>query len=72
MSGAGDLPTGLGPSLSNRHLAAGDILFAQGEPSDRAYILADGRNQLDGPARALLEDPAVADIYLGGRARGSA
>ncbi len=40
--------------------------------SDRAYILADGRNQLDGPAPALLDDPAVADIYLGGRARGSA
>ena len=40
--------------------------------SDRAYILADGRNQLDGQAQALLDDPAVADIYLGGRARGPA
>jgi len=37
--------------------------------SDRAYILADGRNQIDADAHRLLEDPAVADIYLGGRAR---
>ena len=37
--------------------------------SDRAYVLADGRNQTDADAHRLLEDPAVADIYLGGRAR---
>jgi ABC-type branched-subunit amino acid transport system ATPase component len=31
------------------------------------YILADGRNRLDGPAAAIMADPAVAAIYLGGR-----
>ncbi|MCY6382603.1 ABC transporter ATP-binding protein [Hoeflea prorocentri] len=40
--------------------------------SDRAYILADGRNQLDGSARDILNDPAVAEIYLGGRRKGAA
>ena len=40
--------------------------------SDRAYILADGRNQLDGPAADILDDPAVAEIYLGGRRKGAA
>lgn len=40
--------------------------------SDRAYILADGRNQHDGPARALLDDPLVGEIYLGGKRRGAA
>jgi branched-chain amino acid transport system ATP-binding protein len=33
--------------------------------SDRTYVLAEGRNRLDGPSAALLADPAVADIYLG-------
>ena len=40
--------------------------------SDRAYVMADGRNQLDGPAEQILQDPAVAEIYLGGRRRGAA
>lgn len=40
--------------------------------SDRAYILADGRNQHDGPARALLDDPLVGEIYLGGKRRSAA
>jgi len=40
--------------------------------SNRAYILADGRNQLDGPARNLLDDPVVGEIYLGGKRRGAA
>lgn len=35
--------------------------------SDRGYVLAEGRNQLDGPATSLLADPAVAEIYLGQR-----
>lgn len=35
--------------------------------SDRGYVLADGRNQLDGPAADLLADPAVGRIYLGMR-----
>lgn len=35
--------------------------------ADHCYILADGRNQVDGPAEALLSDPVVAQIYLGGK-----
>jgi ABC-type branched-subunit amino acid transport system ATPase component len=35
--------------------------------SDRGYVLADGRNRLDGPAADLLADPAVGRIYLGMR-----
>lgn len=33
--------------------------------SDRTYVLAEGRNRLDGPSAQLLEDPEVAQIYLG-------
>ncbi|MGI9332660.1 MAG: ABC transporter ATP-binding protein [Gammaproteobacteria bacterium] len=40
--------------------------------SDRAYVLANGRNQLDGPAANLLADPAVGEIYLGVRPRAGA
>jgi ABC-type branched-subunit amino acid transport system ATPase component len=35
--------------------------------SDRGYVLAEGRNQLDGPAADLLADPDVGRIYLGER-----
>ncbi|MDD9715181.1 ABC transporter ATP-binding protein [Dinoroseobacter sp. PD6] len=35
--------------------------------SDHCYILADGRNQIDGPAADLLDDPVVGQIYLGGK-----
>jgi ABC-type branched-subunit amino acid transport system ATPase component len=34
--------------------------------SDRAYVLELGRDRLDGPAQALLNDPKVAQLYLGG------
>jgi ABC-type branched-subunit amino acid transport system ATPase component len=34
--------------------------------SDRAYVLELGRERLEGPARALLADPKVAHLYLGG------
>ncbi len=37
--------------------------------ADRAYILADGQNQHDGDADALLTDPVLGEIYLGGRRR---
>jgi ABC-type branched-subunit amino acid transport system ATPase component len=40
--------------------------------ADHCYILAEGRNQLDGPAAAILSDPMVAEIYLGGRRVGAA
>ncbi|SIT07494.1 branched-chain amino acid transport system ATP-binding protein [Roseivivax lentus] len=35
--------------------------------SDHCYILAEGRNQIDGKAADLLGDPVVAEIYLGGK-----
>ncbi len=35
--------------------------------SDRGYVLAEGRNRIDGDARALLDDPQVAAAFLGGR-----
>jgi ABC-type branched-subunit amino acid transport system ATPase component len=37
--------------------------------SDRAYVLAEGRNHIDGTAEALLNDPAVGEAFLGGRRR---
>ncbi|MEL6645655.1 MAG: ABC transporter ATP-binding protein [Pseudomonadota bacterium] len=35
--------------------------------ADHCYILADGQNQVDGPAQDLLTDPIVGQIYLGGK-----
>ena len=35
--------------------------------ADHCYILAEGRNQIDGPSQTLLDDPIVGEIYLGGR-----
>ena len=35
--------------------------------TDHCYILADGRNQIDGPAADILADPIVGEIYLGRR-----
>ncbi|WP_375257878.1 ABC transporter ATP-binding protein [Citreimonas sp.] len=35
--------------------------------SDHCYILAEGRNQVDGKAATLMGDRVVADIYLGGK-----
>jgi len=40
--------------------------------SDHCYILAEGRNQLDGPAAQILSDPVVGEIYLGGKRVGAA
>jgi neutral amino acid transport system ATP-binding protein len=37
--------------------------------SARGYVLDVGRNRFEGPGRELLEDPKVADLYLGGTAR---
>lgn len=34
--------------------------------SDRAYVLELGRERLEGPANRLLNDPRVAQLYLGG------
>ena len=35
--------------------------------SDRAYILAEGRNQIDGSPQELMDGQVVAEINLGGR-----
>ncbi len=37
--------------------------------SDYAYVLDMGRNCFEGEGRALLDDPKVVDLYLGGRGR---
>jgi branched-chain amino acid transport system ATP-binding protein len=34
--------------------------------ADRGYVLATGQNRHEGTGRALLEDPAVAEMFLGG------
>jgi ABC-type branched-subunit amino acid transport system ATPase component len=40
--------------------------------ADHCYILAEGRNQIDGPAAEIAADPVVGEIYLGGRRMGAA
>ena len=35
--------------------------------ADHCYILAEGRNQSDGPAAQIAADPVVGEIYLGGK-----
>jgi len=37
--------------------------------SDRGYVLDLGKNRFEGPGRELLNDPKVAELYLGGTAR---
>ena len=37
--------------------------------SDRGYVLDLGQNRFQGAGRELLEDPKVAELYLGGTAR---
>ncbi|SEP94034.1 amino acid/amide ABC transporter ATP-binding protein 2, HAAT family [Faunimonas pinastri] len=37
--------------------------------ADRGVILVEGRERHEGPAAHLLDDPAVAELYLGGRRR---
>ena len=37
--------------------------------SDRGYVLDLGQNRFEGPGRELIQDPKVADLYLGGTAR---
>ena len=39
--------------------------------SDRGYVLTEGKNRFAGPARALLDDPGVAEAFLGGRRPGA-
>lgn len=35
--------------------------------ADHCYILAEGKNQIDGPAAQIATDPVVGEIYLGGK-----
>lgn len=35
--------------------------------ADRAYVLVDGHNRIDGPAQALASDPDIRRLFLGGR-----
>jgi ABC-type branched-subunit amino acid transport system ATPase component len=35
--------------------------------ADHCYILAEGKNQIDGPAQQIASDPVVGEIYLGGK-----
>jgi ABC-type branched-subunit amino acid transport system ATPase component len=37
--------------------------------SNRGYVLDLGQNRFEGPGKELLEDPKVAELYLGGTAR---
>jgi ABC-type branched-subunit amino acid transport system ATPase component len=37
--------------------------------SNRGYVLDLGKDRFEGPGRELLEDPKVAELYLGGTAR---
>lgn len=39
--------------------------------SDRAYVLAEGCNQHEGDAKALMNDPILGEIYLGARRKES-
>jgi branched-chain amino acid transport system ATP-binding protein len=39
--------------------------------SDRGYVLTEGRTRFAGPARALLDEPRVAEAYLGSRRAGA-
>jgi ABC-type branched-subunit amino acid transport system ATPase component len=37
--------------------------------SDRGYVLDLGKDRFEGPGRDLLDDPKIAELYLGGTAR---
>ena len=37
--------------------------------SDRGYVLDLGKDRFEGPGQELLDDPKVAELYLGGTAR---
>ena len=39
--------------------------------ADRALVLVEGRNRHEGPAADLVDDPVMADLYLGGTRRGA-
>lgn len=82
-----DEPTaGLSPKVAQevlqliRTIAADDVSVLLVEQnakaalriSDRAYVLAEGRNQHEGTGADLLDDPVIGEIYLGAWRRESA
>jgi branched-chain amino acid transport system ATP-binding protein len=81
-----DEPTaGLAPKIVGevferlRRLAASGVAVLMAEQnaraalaiSDRGYVLAEGRNRIDGRAADLLSDLALGEAFLGGRRRRS-
>ena len=40
--------------------------------SDRAYVLVNGQNHFEGNARALMDDPQIRALFLGGRTEATA
>ena len=40
------------------------------EATDRAYVLEQGRTRMSGPSEAILKDPDVRELYLGGAGKG--
>lgn len=77
---------GLSPKAAQEVLEHARILTEQGvsillveqnvkqamRMADHCFILAEGRNQVDGAAQDLLNDKVVGEIYLGGRRVGTA
>jgi len=41
------------------------------EISDRGYVLAEGKDRVEGAAQSLLNDPVVAKLYMGGHGKGT-
>jgi ABC-type branched-subunit amino acid transport system ATPase component len=37
--------------------------------SDRGYVLDLGKDRFEGPGKELINDPKIAELYLGGTAR---
>lgn len=71
---------GLSPKVAQEVLEQAHALTSQGVSvllveqnvkqalrfADYCYLLADGRNQLSGPATTILQSPLIGEIYLGG------
>ncbi|ASJ70708.1 ABC transporter ATP-binding protein [Granulosicoccus antarcticus] len=61
---------GMLPGIARSHVA---ILMVEQNVkaaltvSDRAYVLAEGRNQYEGEASSLMNDPVLGEIYMGVR-----
>ena len=70
---SGDRP-GLRQARGDQNDGASDAMVEQNARralafADRGYVLEMGRNAFAGPGSARLDDPKVAELYLGGSAR---